>query len=297
MNNTQNTAEYENDTYSDVQEDVVDLPEDDESHEADYADDGQDDIVDHQEDLDDEEEGDVGEDAEDDASDPVGAVQEPPKQTRKENAAIRAARLRAEREGYTRAEEKLNADLAKSGITNPYTGKPITTLAELSEYSASVKRSELEERSKKEGKPISVLEEEEANREFMTKMRKEHEAKNKPSDGDFIASDVLDFVEKHPEFADGEKLIELENNKSFRTFCGSRYGREPLSELYDSYRDFVGKTGDSAVARSKSHAARSTGAGGDGGDMLTPSERKALNEWNEAFPEMKMTPKEFKSRK
>lgn len=292
MNELEMTNDFEEN--SDVTEGAVDLQEDNESREDD-SDDGQEGFVDLQ-DPDEEDKEDVGEDAEDDASDPDGAVQEPPKQTREENAAIRAARLRAEREGYSRAEERANADIAKCGITNPYTGKLITSLAELNEYGEKIKRAKLEERAKKEGKDISVLEEEEANREFMTKMRKEHEAKSQPAGDNFMASDVLDFVEKHPEFANVEKLAALENNKSFRKFCGKRYGQEPLAELYDSYVEFIADVGNNSAAKSSSRTSRSTGAGGDGGDMLTPSERKALKEWNEAYPEMKMTPKEFKGR-
>lgn len=293
MNELEMTNDFEEN--SDVTEGAVDLQEDNESREDD-SDDGHEGLVDLQN-PDEEDEEDIGEDEEDDnSSDPEGAVQEPPKQTREENAAIRAARLRAEREGYEKAEEKANTDIARSGIVNPYTGKPFSSLKELNEYGDKVRRAKLEERAKKEGKDISVLEEEEANREFMTKMRKEHEAKSQPAGDNFMASDVLDFVEKHPEFANVEKLVALENNKSFRKFCGKRYGKEPLAELYDSYVEFVADVGNNSAAKSSSRTSRSTGAGGDGGDMLTPSERKALNEWNETFPEMKMTPKEFKSR-
>lgn len=285
-----NDFEFEN---SDVTEGAVDLPEDEESREDDF-DDGHEGFVDLQ-DPDEDDEEDVGEDAEED-SEPEGAVQEPQKQTREENAAIRAARLRAEREGYAKKEAEVDKDILDSGILNPFTGKPFTSLAELRDYGKKAKRARLEERAKKEGKDISILEEEEANREYITKMRKEHEAKRIHSDDNFIASDVMDFVGKHPEFASPEKLSALENNESFRKFCGSRFGEEPLSELYDSYVDMIETAGANAVAKSTSRSARSTGAGGDGGDMLTPSERKALKEWNDAFPEMKMTPKEFKSR-
>lgn len=292
MENETKTTE----TYSGVLEEVVDLPMNENCDEDDSTD-SQDSAVDYQDFAsEDDGEGDVGEDAEED-SEPECAVQETPKQTRSENAAIRAARLRAEREGYTKAEKDMSDDIAKSGIINPYTGKPFESVAEFREYGKKVKRARLEERAKKEGKDISVIEEEEANREYITKMRKAQEEREAPSGNDFIASDVIDFVERYPEFSSPEKLSALENNKSFRAFCGSRFGREPLAELYASYLDITGEAGNAAVAKSTSRAARSTGTGGDGGDMLTPSERKALNEWNEAFPELKMTPKEFKSRK
>ena len=288
-----NDFEYEN---SDVTEGAVDLQEDNESREDD-SDDGQEGFVDLQN-PDEEDEEDIGEDEEDDdSSDPEGAVQEPPRQTREENAAIRAARLRAEREGYEKAESNFGEEIAKSGILNPYTGKPFSSLKDFRDYSEKVKRARLEERAKKEGKDVSIVEEEELNREFISNMRKEREAKNNKDN--FIANDLQDFIKSHPEFATPEKLIALENNKTFRNFCGKRFGTEPLSELYDSYVDFMNSVSDSNNTEKKaaSRSARSTSTGADGGDMLTPAERKSLNEWNEAFPEMKMTPKEFKSRR
>lgn len=47
----------------------------------------------------------------------------------------------------------------------------------------------------------------------------------------FIAEDACEFARRYPE-AD---LAGLDASESFRRFCGSRYGREPLSELYADY--------------------------------------------------------------
>jgi hypothetical protein len=285
------TIEYDN--TDDVQEGVVDFPTDDESRDGD-TDDGRENFVDFQN-TDENEDADIGEDAEESDSD--GAGQNSEKHSREENAAIRAARLRAQRDAEARVQEQVNRDIAESGVINPLTGKPFSSLKELREYGKKLQRTNFEERAKREGRSVDELEEEELNRKFITSMRLKEEARSKPQEQGFIESDVMDFIDKHPEFNTPEKLSALENNKSFREFCGTRFGREPLSDLYESYISLVGRAGDIARAKSESRMSRSTGSGNDGGEMLTPSEKRSLDEWNEKFPEMKMTPKEFKARR
>lgn len=281
------------DNTDDVQEDVVDLPTDDETRDDEDVDDGQDNFVDYHT-SDEDEDADIGEDAEE--SDSEGAVQNSEKQSREENSAIRSARLRAERETEERVTSTLEREFVESGVINPLTNKPFKNLQELRAYSAVNRKQQLEARASREGRSVAELEEEALNREFITNMRRASEQNKQPT-ADFLKSDVVDFVSKHPEFNSAEKLAALENNKNFRDFCGSRFGREPLADLYDSYTSLVGHAGDVARAKSESRSARSTGSGNDGGEMLSPSEKRALDEWNKNFPEMKMTPKEFKARR
>lgn len=277
---------------SGAQEGVVDPYETREEE----IDDEQEGVVDPQ-DSDEDDDADIGENADNNDSDSDSAGQNSKAQSREENATYKAVRLRAEREATAKAEAKANDDIAASGIINPYTNKPFKTTQELREYGEMVKKKQIEERAKKEGRSTEEVEEEVLNREFITKMRKKSEAEDKKSDNkDFLATDVLDFVEKHPEFNSPEKLSELENNKSFREFCGSRFGREPLAGLYESYVSLVGRAGDAAVAKSTSRSARSTSAGASGGERLSPSEQKALDRWNSENPDMQMTAKEFLSR-
>ena len=287
------TIEYDN--TDDVQESVVDFPTDEESRDDDCVDDGQDNFVDYQNSSEDEG-ADIGEDA-DNESDSESAVQNSEKQSREENSAIRAARLRAERETEERLTSSFEREFVESGVVNPLTNKPFKSLQELRAYSAANRKQQLEARALREGKSVSEIEEEALNREFITNMRKKATESNTSSNSDFLQKDVMNFVEKHPEFNSPEKLSALENNKNFRDFCGSRFGREPLADLYDSYTSLIGHAGDVARAKSESRSARSTGSGNDGGEMLSPSEKRALDEWNENYPEMKMTPKEFKARR
>ena len=290
MNNFKTT---EFDTQSDVQEEVVVPPT--ETRTDSYTDDGQESFGNPQN-LSQDDETDIGEDAENSDSD--GAGQNSPVQTREENSAIRAARIRATREAEKAAAEKADREIAASGVINPLTKKPFKNMAEFREYGEKYRRAEIEERAKKEGRSVEELEEEDLNRRFITSLRKKEEETNtkRADTKSFIENDVLDFVEKFPEFDTAEKLSQLENNKSFREFCGTRFGREPLAELYASYVSIVGRAENAAIAKNTSRTARSTGSGGEGGASLTPGQKKTLDEWNAANPDMQMTPKEFLSR-
>lgn len=108
----------------------------------------------------------------------------------------------------------------------------------------------------------------------------------------FVKTDLLDFMEHYPQFS-AEDLEALEHNAQFRRFCGTRYGREPLAVLYGDYLFVVEGAGKAAEDRAASRSARSTGGGTAGGATLTPAQRKLLDAWNEANPDMQMTAKEY----
>lgn len=237
----------------------------------------------------------------------AGKVQKP-RQTPEENHAFRAMRLKAHREAIQAAEAAMSAKtddaIANSGVINPYTKQPFQSMKELLEYGERYRKAEIAKQARQTGRSVSELEEDAANRAFISNMRRSAEQQNaatrqaqaaEQAQRDFIANDVLDFVEKFPQFGVDE-VSALENNPAFRRFCGSRFGREPLASLYEDYRNIVGDAGASAVARASSRSTRSTASGTAGGTALTPSQKKALDEWNTNNPEMKMTAKEFLSR-
>ena len=110
---------------------------------------------------------------------------------------------------------------------------------------------------------------------------------------DFINRDVQDFLRRHPEVDIGA----LDNNQAFLRFCGSRYGREPLADLYEDYQAIEGTAMEAARAAAESKSRRATGTGsGGGGQGLTVSQQRDLDEWNRTYPSMKMTAKEFLNR-
>lgn len=292
---------------SGAQESVVDSPEESQTGGDDAALDDRDGAVDRQEEDGFEEDFSVGEDdAEEDAAVSDGAGQkEEKKQTREDNAAIRAARLRAEREAEARAQARAAAradeEIRASGVVNPYTGKPFESMEEFRDYGKRVKEANRAELAKKTGRSVEALKEEEENREFLTRLRKaeEEKAASAASEAErrtFIENDLLRFVEKFPEFSAPEKLEALESNKTFRAFCGSRFGKEPLAELYESYVAVMGEAGKAAVQKAAGKASRSTGSGSRGAEALTPEQKRSLERWNEENPDMQMTAKEFLSR-
>ncbi len=110
----------------------------------------------------------------------------------------------------------------------------------------------------------------------------------------FVHEDVLDFVAHYPGF-DADAIEALERNEPFRRFCGTRFAREPLAQLYGDYLSLMGEAAEAAASRTASRSARSTGGGTAGGAVLSPVQRRTLDAWNEANPEMRMTAKEYLS--
>lgn len=221
-------------------------------------------------------------------------------QSREENAAIRAARLRARREAETEAQRAAEERFTRAGIVNPQTGKPFGSLKEWEDYASAVKREQRAEEAKKTGRSVEELEEDEANRAFLTRMRKEAEQRQRAEQTRaerraFLEQDALDFVAKYPQMG-VQEVAKLEQDKAFRQFCGSRFGREPLGNLYADYLALVGGAGKAAVAKAATKAARATGSGAGGGTVLSPTQKNALDAWNAEYPEMAMTAKEFLGR-
>lgn len=226
------------------------------------------------------------------------------KQTREDNQAARMARLAAERESKRKIEEataaaknELNARILASGAINPYTNKPFASIEELEEYGKKVKDAELKEKSRKTGKTIEELTQEEEDAAYIRQKRHEDaEAAKKNAEkqaqSDFFRNDLISFVEKYPDV----DVETLDNNPNFRKFCGSRYGKEPLTILYEDFTSLVGNAKAAAIAKNADHRDRSTGSGQTGGIVLTTEQREALDKWNKENPDMAMTPKEFLQR-
>lgn len=114
-----------------------------------------------------------------------------------------------------------------------------------------------------------------------------------PTQESFIARDLADFQRRHPEV----DLRQLDADSAFHRFCGSRYGRESLSDLYEDYMALDRAAQERALAREQRRRERSTAAGHPSAQPgLSPSEQRALDEWNRAYPRMRMTAREFRER-
>ena len=212
-------------------------------------------------------------------------------QSHEDNKRYQAARKSGEEAGYQRAMREINERIAKGRMRDPNTGEEIDSIDKLEGYTKTVRENRIQARAKAEGKSVAQVTEEEDTRDWISEQRRKSKAQETGSD--FIAKDLANFQARHPE-AD---IAKLDNNASFRRFCGSRYGREPLADLYEDYLEIAGAQGAAALARAESKANRGTGSGGgSGSETLTASQQRALDEWNRNYPNMKMTAKEFLSR-
>lgn len=212
-------------------------------------------------------------------------------QSRQDNAAAKAARLRAEQDLRRQYDETV----AGLGIPNPYTGKPFQSFEEFKAYGEEYRKSQLTNRAKQQGKTVEELLAEEEDRAFLRRKRQEEQAlrqaREKQSQRQaFMMEDLQSFVEKHPEV----DIAKLESNPKFLLFAGNRLYKEPLGTLYEGFTKLVSDTERAAVAKAAGKSARSTGSGqGGSGGALTPGQRAQLEEWNRENPNMKMTAKEF----
>lgn len=220
-------------------------------------------------------------------------------QRRQFNAAMAAARRRAEKDTEERMRLQTDDDIRNLRIPNPAKpGSYFTSKKDLEDYSGALRRAEAEKRAKAEGRSTEDVLEDDEDRAFIRAQRAEakkaEEAKRQKAERDkFIGEDIDDFRRRYPKV----DIAALDTNPAFRKFAGSRYGKEYLADLYGDFVELVGEAAASAAAKSDDKAARSTGHGSGGGTgTLTAAQRAELKQWNEEHPEMAMTEKEFYER-
>lgn len=215
------------------------------------------------------------------------------------NAAMAAARRRAEKDTGEKMRLKTDEDIAAMRIPNPAKpGSYFTSMKDLEEYSGALRRADAEKRAKATGRTTQDVLEDDEDRAFVRAQRAEakkaEEAKKQQAERDkFIGEDIEDFRRRYPNV----DIAALDTNPAFRKFAGTRYGKEHLADLYGDFVELVGEAAASAAAKSDDKAARSTGHGSGGGTgTLTAAQRAELKQWNEEHPEMAMTEKEFYER-
>ncbi len=220
------------------------------------------------------------------------------RQSHEDNRRYQAARRAGEQAGYEKARREYNERISRVGMRDPGTGEAIEDMEGLERYSKSVRAQRIAQKAKDEGRDVAEVQAEEDDRDFIRQQRAEKKRKDaEDAENDriraFIARDAAEFAEAYPDV----DLEKLDSDRAFRRFCGSRYGREPLAELYEDYLEIAGEQRAAASARADSRSKRETGAGsGSGGETLSARQQMELDEWNRTYPNMKMTAKEFLSR-
>ena len=225
-------------------------------------------------------------------------VAEPARQSREENARYQAARKAGEDAGYRRAQDRFRKAFARLGMTEDG-GGAIDSLDGLEAYADRARSRRIKAAAEESGRTVEELEEEEDAKEAIREQKRE-KAEREKSDAakrrqsEWVRSDAEKFIAAHPDV----DLAKLDANAKFRKFCGSRYGREPLSQLYEDWQEFAGEEAAAkAVGKAAEKDDRSTGAGTGGtSEGLTAAQQRALDEWNREYPQMKMTAKEFLKR-
>lgn len=218
-------------------------------------------------------------------------------QSHQDNAAARAARIRAEQETTERLQRQYDEQVAGMGIINPYTGKPFSSFKDFLAYGERFKADKLAEEAKRKGTTVEKLQEEQENQSWITQKRREEAVQKQAmaainARNDFVRQDLDRFVKKYPDVDPGK----LESNPKFRKFAKNRLYKESLCDLYEDFVELVSDAERSAVEKAARKSGRGTGGGqSGGGDGLTPAQRAELEEWNRDNPSMKMTAKEFLS--
>lgn len=216
-------------------------------------------------------------------------------QTHAERTAYKRMRQRAEKEMREQLQKEYDDRISGTGILNPYTGEPFRSVEEFEQYGKRFRADQLAEMAKQQNRPVEQLQREAEDRELANQKRREDAEKAKQSkrqkeQEQFIREDAEAFIEAHPEV----DLRALTSNKQFLRFCGSRYGNEPLSELYDDFVEIAGAAAKAAVTKAQSKQARGVGGGSStGGAALSAEQQTMLERWNRDHPEMKMSPKEY----
>jgi len=220
-------------------------------------------------------------------------------QQRAFNAAMAAARRRAERDTEARIRRQTDEDIAAMQIPNPTKpGSYFTSKKDLEDYSGALRRADAERRARADGRSVEEVLEDDADRAFVRSQRAaakkaEDAVRAKRETDEFIAADIEEMQQRHPDV----DIAALDVNPAFRKFVGSRYGKEKLADLYDDFIAIVGNASAAAAARVSGKQERATGSGDvGGGGTLTSAQRAALKEWNTEHPEMAMTEKEFLER-
>lgn len=117
-------------------------------------------------------------------------------QSHQDNAAAKAARIRAEQMTRDLLRQQYDEQIAKMNIPNPYTGKPIKNFKEFQEYGERFNAERLSRRHKK-GDNCRGSARGKENKEWVSKKRKED--KEIEERKRFLLADVKNFIEKFPD--------------------------------------------------------------------------------------------------
>ena len=152
-------------------------------------------------------------------------------QTSEQNAEF--ARKRREQETKARIEKAEEEARIKTLIemndgVNPYTQEPMTDKVDVQKYLA------MKEIEKSGGDPIADY-----HKVHSQKQKEEIEnQRKKQEEEEWYANDRKEFFSKHPEMTD-KSLSEILKNRQFLLYGEGKFGKMPLSKIYEGYQEVV----------------------------------------------------------
>lgn len=233
-----------------------------------------------------------GDDEPQDESEVETEAKEPKKkQSAEENAKYAAARRDAEAK-QKEAENKLNAVLKKFNV------KSYEELEEQSSVFTDDEEERLREEAEERGLDADtyVLKKQVAKmqqRDIALKEAKKADAELKAQSREKAKAEIDEFNARFPKV----NVDDVVKDAHFMEYADGKLGRKSITEVYEGYLRFTGKTAEQAQYRANERHERSTSVGGGGKSVtLTREQAKQLKAWNEAFPDMAMTASEFVKR-
>jgi hypothetical protein len=142
-----------------------------------------------------------------------------------------------------------------------------------------------------EDKAAFIRREREAKRIGERQMEAERQ---KEDEKKYFQRDAADFIDVYGK----ETFDKLMKDEDFADYADGKIGKRPLTDIFERYQRLSGKAERVGREKREDKAARSTGSGSGTGanNGLSTSEKAALDNWNQRYPNMKMTEAEWKKR-
>lgn len=157
-------------------------------------------------------------------------TKETEKQTPSQNSENARRRREAERQAEIKKAEETAREKAIIEVLNgknPYTNEEIKDHADVEEYLL------MKEIEKNGGDPLSDFSKYQKEKD----RKKAEEVAKQAQEKEWFDNDYKDFQAKHPEV----EIQTLIKDEQFQKFADGKVGKQPLSEIYEDFRDFVGE--------------------------------------------------------
>lgn len=163
----------------------------------------------------------------------VADPQKPVVQSREENAALKATRLRTAQETEAKVYKQVNDNIARAGMINPYTNTPILTIEDMDAYTEAAQQAQLQAQAEQSGIPLEKLQAEyEEKKELERKLealQSENETYKQKEISRVLSDDLSELQKKYPELVNTKDVKEIGD-----TFIKLRAADVDLQTAYEA---------------------------------------------------------------